>query len=142
MILAGDIGGTKTKLALYSVQDDKVVPTAKKTFSSKDYSSLEAVLREFLAGSTAPITAACFGVAGPVIGGTSKTPNLPWFLDSRELARCLGLDSVTLINDLEATGYSFFMHPETDQIVSVAPFNNLPNQYRISIDGEQKWFAQ
>ena len=105
MILAGDIGGTKTKLALYSVQDDKVVPTAKKTFSSKDYSSLEAVLREFLAGSTAPITAACFGVAGPVIGGTSKTPNLPWFLDSRELARCLGLDSVTLINDLEATGY-------------------------------------
>ena len=47
-----------------------------------------------------------------------------------------------LFHDLEATGYSFFMHPETDQIVSVAPFNNLPNQYRISIDGEQKWFAQ
>jgi hypothetical protein len=47
-----------------------------------------------------------------------------------------------LFRDLEATGYSFFLHPETDQIVSVAPFNNLPNQYRISIDGEQKWFAQ
>jgi hypothetical protein len=44
--------------------------------------------------------------------------------------------------DLEATGYSFFLHPETDQIISVAPFNNLPNQYRITIDGEQKWFAQ
>ena len=47
-----------------------------------------------------------------------------------------------LFHDLEATGYSFFLHPETDQIVSVAPFNNLPNQYRITIDGEQKWFAQ
>ena len=47
-----------------------------------------------------------------------------------------------LFHDLEATGYSFFLHPETDQIVSVAPFYNLPNQYRITIDGEQKWFAQ
>jgi glucokinase len=105
MILAGDIGGTKTNLALYSVENDKLVPSVKKSFPSKDHSSLESVLREFLAGSTAPITAACFGVAGPVIGGSSKTPNLPWFLDSRELARYLGLDSVTLINDLEAAGY-------------------------------------
>lgn len=47
-----------------------------------------------------------------------------------------------LFRDLEATGYSFFLHPETDEIVSVAPFNNLPNQYRIAIEGEQKWFAQ
>jgi hypothetical protein len=47
-----------------------------------------------------------------------------------------------LFRDLEATGYSFFLHPENDQIVSVAPFNNLPNQYRITIEGEQKWFAQ
>jgi glucokinase len=105
MILAGDIGGTKTNLGLYSVENDKLVPSVKKSFPSKNYSSLEAVLREFMAGSTAPIAAACFGVAGPVIGGTSKTPNLTWFLDARELARCLGLDSVTLINDLEATGY-------------------------------------
>ena len=46
------------------------------------------------------------------------------------------------LRDLEATGYSFFLHPETDEIVSVAPFNNLPSQYRISVEGEQKWFAQ
>jgi glucokinase len=105
VILAGDIGGTKTNLALYSVENDKLVPSVKKSFPSKDYPSLEAVLREFMVGSAPPITAACFGVAGPVIGGTSKTPNLPWFLDSRELARRLNLDSVELINDLEATGY-------------------------------------
>ena len=62
-----------------------------------------------------------------------------------ETAAALGVsieDGRQLFRDLEATGYSFFLHPETDQIVSVAPFNNLPNQYRVSIDGEQKWFAQ
>ena len=62
-----------------------------------------------------------------------------------ELAVALGIsteDGRRLFCDLEATGYSFFLHPETDQIISVAPFNNLPNQYRITIDGEQKWFAQ
>ena len=62
-----------------------------------------------------------------------------------ELAVALGVSveqARQLFYDLEATGYSFFLHPETDQIVSVAPFNNLPNQYRITIDGEQKWFAQ
>ena len=62
-----------------------------------------------------------------------------------ELANGLGCSveqGRQLLHDLEATGYSFFLHPETDAIVSVAPFNNLPNQYRISVDGEQKWFAQ
>ena len=62
-----------------------------------------------------------------------------------EMAAALGVsieEGRQLFRDLEATGYSFFLHPETDQIVSVAPFNNLPNQYRVSIDGEQKWFAQ
>jgi hypothetical protein len=62
-----------------------------------------------------------------------------------ELAVALGVSVETgrqLFHELEATGISFFMHPETDQIVSLAPFNNLPNQYRISIEGEQKWFAQ
>ncbi|HEY2989860.1 MAG TPA: glucokinase [Candidatus Binatia bacterium] len=105
MILAGDIGGTKTNLALYSVENDKLVPSVKNSFPSKNYPSLEAVLREFMTDSPEPVAAACFGVAGPVIDGTSKTPNLPWFLDAREIARCLDLDSVGLINDLEATGY-------------------------------------
>lgn len=62
-----------------------------------------------------------------------------------ETAAALGVsveEGRRLFRDLEATGYSFFLHPETDQIVSAAPFNNLPNQYRIAIEGEQKWFAQ
>jgi len=62
-----------------------------------------------------------------------------------ELANHLGVaveEGRQLVHELEATGYSFFLHPETDQIVSVAPFNNLPTQYRILVEGEQKWFAQ
>jgi glucokinase len=105
VILAGDIGGTKTNLALYSVENDKLVPSVKKSFPSKDYPSLESVLREFLAGSTAPITAACFGIAAPVIANTAKTPNLSWFIDGHEIARRLNLNSVALLNDLEAAGY-------------------------------------
>ena len=71
-----------------------------------------------------------------------KTGRAPHYT---ETATDLGVsvsEARQLFRDLEATGYSFFLHPETDQIVSVAPFNNLPNQYLISIDGEQKWFAQ
>ena len=62
-----------------------------------------------------------------------------------ELAIGLGLpveEGRQLVRELAETGFSFFLHPETDQIVSVAPFNNLPTQYRISVDGEQRWFAQ
>ena len=62
-----------------------------------------------------------------------------------ETAAALGVsveEGRQLFHELEATGYSFFLHPETDQIVSLAPFNNLPNQYLIAVEGEQKWFAQ
>lgn len=71
-----------------------------------------------------------------------KTGRAPHYA---ETAAALGIsvaEARQIFRDLEATGYSFFLHPETDQIVSVAPFNNLPNQYRLIIDGEQKWFAQ
>ena len=77
-----------------------------------------------------------------IMQGFIQTGRAPHYV---ELAAALGVtveEARQLLHDLEATGYSLFLHPETDQIVSVAPFNNLPNQYRISIDGEQKWFAQ
>ncbi len=105
MILAGDIGGTKTQIGLFSLEGGKLVQHAKKIFPSKDYPSLEAVLDDFTAAHPAALTRACFGVAGPVIDETVKTPNLAWFVDGRALARHLGLGSVGLLNDLEATGY-------------------------------------
>lgn len=105
IVLASDIGGTKTNLALFSVEGDALTPVVKKSFASRDYPGLEPLLREFLTDHNAPVRSACFGVAGPVVDGRCKTPNLPWVLDRREISRFLRLDSVALINDLEATAY-------------------------------------
>ena len=77
-----------------------------------------------------------------IMGMFTETGRAPHFTDLAAHLRVSVDQGRQLFHDLEATGYSFFLHPETDQIVSVAPFNNLPTQYRISIDGEQKWFAQ
>jgi glucokinase len=105
LVLAGDIGGTKTSLALYSVHGDKLRSESQRTFSSKSYSGLVPVLKDFLAGTDHAIDSACFGIAGPVIDGKVKTPNLPWVVDAAESRRDLKLDSVTLLNDLEAAAY-------------------------------------
>lgn len=105
IILAGDVGGTKTNLGLFTVRENKLTPLRLKSFASKDYPGLTPLVQEFLAQETTPIRRACFGVAGPVIDGKCKTPNLPWFLDADEIARSLAFGSVSLINDLEATAY-------------------------------------
>lgn len=105
MILAGDIGGTKTNLALFSIQGSNLTAVSKRSFSSKDYPDLKSLVREFISNNTAPVTRACFGVACPVVEGKCETPNLPWILDVGEISRSLGLESVVLINDLEATAY-------------------------------------
>ena len=107
-ILAGDIGGTKTNLALYSLRSGKLKVEAKETFSSKDYSGLETVLKEFRTRHKQPILRACFGVAGPVIDGKVKTPNLPWVIRAAQVAKSLKLKTVALLNDLEATAYGIF----------------------------------
>jgi glucokinase len=108
LVLAGDIGGTKTHLALFSVEGEKLRATTSRTFQSKGYSGLLPVLREFLAGAHPAIDASCFGIAGPVVDGKVKTPNLPWTVDSSELSDALKLDSVGLLNDLEAAAYGIF----------------------------------
>ena len=105
LVLAGDIGGTKTNLGLYSVHGDKLRSESQHTFSSKTYSGLVPVLQDFLAGTQHTIDSACFGIAGPVVDGKVKTPNLPWVVDTAESRRALKLDSVTLLNDLEAGAY-------------------------------------
>jgi glucokinase len=95
VILAGDIGGTKTELGLY----DGTVELERARFKSHDYPGLEALVQEFLHGRR--VQAAAFAVAGPVAGGRSKTTNLPWELDERALAAELGA-KVELLNDLAA----------------------------------------
>lgn len=108
LVLAGDIGGTKTNLALFSVHGDRLHSETLRTFPSKRYSGLVPVLQEFLAGAGPNIDAACFGIAGPVVDGKVKTPNLPWMIDNDELRRALKLGSVSLLNDLEAGAYGIF----------------------------------
>ena len=108
LVLAGDIGGTKTHLALFSVHGERLQSETSRTFPSKRYSGLEPVLQDFLAGDQHAIGSACFGIAGPVVDGKVKTPNLPWMVDSSDLSRSLKLDSVGLLNDLEAAAYGIF----------------------------------
>lgn len=112
MIIGGDVGGTKTNIALFDpVQHapDRNAPRliGQTTYPSGEHKGLEAIVDRFLAdlGDARPnaIEVVCFGIAGPVLGGRSQTPNLPWVVDSTELAERFGFPNVTLINDLVAT---------------------------------------
>jgi glucokinase len=103
MILAGDVGGTKVHLALYDFIDGKLKYARDKQFPAKDYTGLEEIVKEFVV--TEKVTAACFGVPGPVREGRLRLTNLPWTLDSREIAQNLKIDYVFLINDLQANAY-------------------------------------
>jgi len=107
MILAGDVGGTKVHLALYGFTEGRLTHVRDEKFPSGQYAGLEIVVREFLShDATKPdITAACFGVPGPVRDGRLKVTNLPWELDSRILSSDLNIEHLFLINDLEANGY-------------------------------------
>ncbi len=102
MLLVGDIGGTKTDLAIYSRKSDANSPLARKQFHSADYVSLQAIVTEFLADVKLPVNQAIFDVAGPVIKKSVATTNLPWVMDEDSLASNLNLKSVHLMNDLEA----------------------------------------
>ena len=136
MILAGDIGGTKTNLALYDWPAERVEPVRLETFHSADYKSLEEILEEFLTPPKPPmllddievtasgeeqaevesfqeepikLAAACFGVAGPVIENHSQTTNLPWVVDGAAIAKRFDIPRVQLLNDLEATAYGILL---------------------------------
>jgi len=102
MVLAGDIGGTKTDLAIFSVEGGPHEPLTQTEVHSADYPSLEALVREFLKTVETPVEQACFDVAGPVIDGRVQITNLPWVMDEATLAKDLNFKSVRLINDLEA----------------------------------------
>lgn len=104
VVLAGDIGGTKTNLAIFSFEEGLDAPLAESNFPSGDYPSLELLVRQFLSryGSGINIDLASFGVAGPVINGRAKLTNLPWVINETALADALGFSSVHLLNDLMA----------------------------------------
>jgi glucokinase len=113
MLLAGDIGATKTNLALFA-GGGKLVSQTQATFKSAGYPSLTAVVQEFLRNTGGEIERAVFGVAGPVIKGRSDATNLPWVISEEDLQQALGVTEARLLNDLEATAYGVPHLVETD----------------------------
>ena len=102
MLLAGDIGGTKTVLAIFTVEAGLKSPLLEKTFPSSSYPSLEMIVSEFLSQTDLKPERATFGVAGPVVERQATITNLPWVIDERRLQAALDFPSVHLLNDLEA----------------------------------------
>src|ERR1700751_1147673 len=105
MILAGEIGATRTRLAAFESDGNKLEKVVEKIYMSQQESSLPDIIRSFVKSEGIPVLSACFGVAGPVRGGRCKISNLAWTIDSFDLASLLKLKSVGLINDLEAFAY-------------------------------------
>ena len=115
MLLAGDIGGTKTVLALYSPEQGPHRPLVKETFPSKAYPSLEGIIETFLDKNEAHrITHGAFGVAGPVVQDRARITNLSWVLEEEQLASAFDLEWVHLLNDLEAIATAVPIIPEEE----------------------------
>jgi glucokinase len=106
MLIAGDIGGTKTRLALVSPEGGPRALVAQQEYHSADYPGLQPIVEAFLAATGAHATSACFDVAGPVIDGHVHVTNLPWDMDETALRQALHLERVNLLNDLEAIAYA------------------------------------
>jgi len=113
IVLAGDIGGTKTRLGIFAAAADHGRLLLEKTFISKNYPGLEDLLVDFLEKGE-KIAAACFGVAGPVIQGKVIAINLPWRLDQKSLQKALSCEKVSLINDLVANAYGIAVLRKND----------------------------
>jgi glucokinase len=114
MILAGDLGGTKSNLGLFDVQQGKLVRIARKRYTSHEYPGLKDITADFLTQNGAKVTAASFGIAGPVVNNTVRATNLPWVIDGAEMAAFLSLNHVRLVNDLEATSYGIGVMEPSD----------------------------
>lgn len=113
MILAGDVGGTKTILALFEAEGDGLRCLKKEQFPSAHYQTFIGLLESFLNDmDDAPITAVCIGAAGPIVNGNCEATNLPWVLNRVEIGECVKTQNVWLLNDLEATAWGLLESPE------------------------------
>jgi glucokinase len=147
LLLAGDVGGTKTDLSVVSVAGGPRQARARRRYASADYPGLAEMAREFLAGTGLEVRAACFAVAGPVLDGTASLTNLPWQLDESSLAAALSMERVWLINDLVAIGSAIpMLQPDElheakggqaarGTIAVLAPGTGLGEAFLIARDG-------
>ena len=114
MILAGDIGGTKSNLGAFEERDGKLVCVTQDSLPSQKYATLEDLVADFLKEARIKVDAACFGIAGPIVDNRVRTTNIPWNVAGDDLARVLGVAYVRLLNDLEATCYSVLVLEPTE----------------------------
>lgn len=116
MIIAGDVGGTKTRLALYA-HDGGTTPQAEKVYPSDKYPHLEDIVQIFMQETGSAVTSAVFGVPGPVVNGEVRVTNLPWVITEHDLQTRTRVPKIKLMNDLEATAYSIPFLPPSDLFV-------------------------
>jgi glucokinase len=102
MILAGDIGGTHSRIALFNEENGRLRLFCENIYFSRDHQSLEEIVTIFLGKEGGNVQAACFGIAGPVLHGRVCASNLAWVVDAEDLSRHTGVEPVWLVNDLEA----------------------------------------
>jgi glucokinase len=124
VILAGDVGGTKCNLALFSEKGGRLIPVFRQRFRSKDFAKFDLIAKEFARIAAAhlgdeKIQAAGFGIAGPVINNRVRATNLPWTVDAAVLSQELGIEHVILLNDLGAWGHSIeYLEPEDFSVLN------------------------
>jgi len=109
MILAGDIGGTNSRLAFFVERAGRLEKLVEETYATADHASLAAIIQTCMSSHSLPVDVVCMGVAGPVKNGRCETINLPWVVDARDLAQALHGKPVSLLNDLEASAYGLVM---------------------------------
>ncbi len=115
-MIAGDIGGTKTNLAIYNPGGDPHQPMLEASFQSDQYNSLSELLIEFVDRINLPVKTASFGIAGPVVEGRVQATNLPWVIDTAGLKADLDFTDVCLLNDLESIATAVPLLVESDLV--------------------------
>lgn len=147
--LIGDIGGTKTILAVFSSEKGPHEPLVEKTYQSAQYATFEAIVSDFLASVKLPVERGCFGVAGPIVNGRAQITNLTWVVDAARLMQEFGLSKVALLNDLQAVAHAVsILRPEDIHTLSagtavpggsvavIAPGTGLGEGFLTSVDGK------
>src|SRR5712691_4287765 len=125
MILAGDIGGTHTRLAYFKFQDGSLKFLSESVFPSREHRGLDEIVVKFIKLHGVQPDAACFGIAGPVRNGRVETSNLPWIIEGSRLSHELHLPSAFLINDVEANAWGIAALEEKD-LVTLNKVKEIP----------------
>lgn len=131
--LAADIGGTKTHLNIYQIENEKLIVVKDQKYKSHEHPNLESIVQDFLKDFNGHIERACFGIAGPIHDQVCKATNLPWVVDGKKMQKELKIDKVFLINDLEANAYGIKkLNPEDFFVLNKGEASSKGNLALIS----------